>query len=292
MKNNSVLRCYCPQCKLETNHLILHNTEKSSDDENYWWKTTYSVVKCMGCDNVQFHMETLDESNMDYNEFGEVDIVPVVKTYPHQRAVVVPIADIWYIPEVVRGLYVETMDCLNHGHLQLAAAGFRAIIEAICRDEKVQGRNLETMINNLAKAHIITAKDRDHLHAIRFMGNDSIHSLKKYSKEEVKIVAHIVNAVLTSLYLIASEVRNLDVKPISTYERFEEVLNESLGNHKVGEIGTLRNFIRHDRRIISEDVPKFESILKSRITDGKYVKLSLCAAPKEGRPQQYKIESI
>ena len=51
-----------------------------------------------------------------------------------------PIGNTWELPELVRGLYVETMDCLNNSRLQLAAAGFRAIIEAICRDAKVTGK--------------------------------------------------------------------------------------------------------------------------------------------------------
>lgn len=106
------------------------------------------------------------------------------------------------------------------------------------------------------------------------------------------IVAHIVNAVLTSLYLIAKKVEYLDIKPISKYTEFIDILNESIARRTVGEVDILRNFIRHDRRIISEDIPGFENELKADITSGTYTKLSLCATPITGHSQQYKIESI
>ncbi|WP_295728108.1 DUF4145 domain-containing protein [uncultured Muribaculum sp.] len=217
----------------------------------------------MGCNGLQFHKEDIDESDFEYFGDGNIQPNPRVTTYPRQRHKVAPIGHTWDLPPIVRGLYKETMACLNNGRLQLAAVGFRAIIEAICRDAEVAGKNLETMINHLAKAHIITAKDREHLHAIRFMGNDSIHSLKKYREEEVVIVAHIVNAILTSLYILTKEVENLDMKPISRYPEFETILNESVAKRSVGEIDILRNFIKHDRRILSEDIPKFEAELQA-----------------------------
>ena len=292
MEETESIKCYCPICQQQTNHQILFSITEHSDDDDYWWESTYSVVKCLGCDGIQFHKKDMDESMFEYYGDGEIEPNPTITTYPRQRQRVKPISRTWDIPSIVSSLYVETMDCLNHSRLQLAAAGFRAIIEAICRDAKIAGKNLETMINNLAKAHIITAKDRDHLHAIRFMGNDSIHSLKKYREEEVVIVAHIVNAIITSLYLIAKEVRQLDIKPISKYSEFEEILDESIAKRTVGEIDILRNFIKHDRRIISEDISKFETELQGHINDGSYTKLSLCPTPTAGRAQQYKIESI
>ena len=292
MEKQKQLKCYCPRCNNNTNHLVLHSEIERSDDEDFWWQSTYSIVKCMGCDGIQFYKEDLDESDFEYYGDGEVEPNARITTFPRQKNKVAPLRNTWEIPAMIRSLYIETIDCLNSNRLQLAAAGFRAIIEAICRDAAVPGRNLESMINNLAKSHIITAKDRDHLHAIRFMGNDSIHSIKRYREEEVVIVAHIVNAILTSLYLIAREVESLDIKPISKYSDFEEILNESVAKRTVGEIDILRNFIRHDRRIISEDIPKFESELQKHIADGSYTKLSLSGTPASGRSQQYKIESL
>lgn len=260
-----------------------------SDEDCYWWQSTYSIVKCLGCDDILFHKEDLDESDFETNEYGESEVIPRVTTYPGSKPIVEPLYDNWHLPSSIRSLYVQTFDCLNQANFQLAAAGFRAIIEAICRDKSIAGRNLETMINNLAKSHVITAKDRDHLHAIRFMGNDSIHCLKTYRETELIIVAHVLNATLTSLYLIEREVEDLDVAPISKFSDFIDFLESRLSERNSGDIDTLRGFIGHERRIISEDIPKFESELQTRINNGNFPLLSFHSTPSQGRPQQYRL---
>lgn len=286
MNKHEEIKCFCSRCQLETNHKVLFSETKTSDEKDYyWWQTTYSIVECLGCESIKFHKEDLDESDCEVAYDGEAEIVPRVTVYPQSKDIVRPLIDTWNFPSMVRALYKETFDCLNRSNFQLAAAGFRAIIEAICRDASIAGKNLETMINNLAKSHIITAKDRDHLHTIRFMGNDTIHSLKSYSQEEVVIVAHIVNAVLTSLYIIAKEVERLDIKPISKYDDFVEYLNKMLKTKNTGDIGTLRGFIGNERRIISEDITRLETELQSHISDGTYKKLSIYSTPAQGRTQ-------
>lgn len=292
MAKQKQIRCYCDQCNRETNHSILFSIERKSEpDEESWWRSTYSTVQCLGCDNIQFHKEDEDESCFEPAYDGNMISKPTISVFPSNRKKVNPLNDIWHLPRTVGSLYRETVDCLNNGGLQLAAAGFRATIEAICVDAKIDGKTLEAKINNMAKSHLITAADRDNLHAIRFIGNDSIHGIKKYSQNEVVIVAHIVNSILTSHYLIANEVKNWDIKPVKTYEEFEEILLERIKEQKIGKVDILKNFIDAERRIIKEDMPKFEMELQKRISANEFTKLSLCPVPNQGCRQQYKVES-
>lgn len=78
--------------------------------------------------------------------------------------------------------------------------------------------------------------------------------------------------------------------PISRFEDFIVLLDISLTKRQVGEIDVLKNLLPKDRRLIKEDLVKFEQILIKRIQEGKYDKLSLCPAPQQGKKQQYKIE--
>lgn len=291
MKSDTSIICYCPQCKNNTHHSILAREEMSADsNSDFWWKSTFSIVKCLGCHNIQFHKEDVDESLFDYDEDGNQFLSSEVKTYPWRKDLVEPIKS-WEIPSEISLIYKETMDCLNNSSFQLAAAGFRAVIERFCRYEKIDGKELNTMINNLVKKHIITKQDRDNLHAIRLMGNDTIHGLKQYSEREVVIVAHIVNAMLTGKYIIAEEVKYLDVIPVKSVSEFIEVLDKELATRKVGTVDVIRNFVKHERRIISEDISEFEKQLQEKIKDGSYTKLSLCSIPAQGCHQQYKVES-
>ena len=74
------------------------------------------------------------------------------------------------------------------------------------------------------------------------------------------------------------------MKPISKYTEFIDILDESIAKRTVGDVDILRNFIRHDRRIISEDIPGFENELKANITSEhiqscRYVRLRQPAIP-------------
>ena len=190
-------------------------------------------------------------------------------------------------------LYAETMDCLNRGNLILAAAGFRGLIEAICIDNNISGKDLSAKITNLWKQHIVTTKDKNNLHAVRFIGNDSIHGKQRYSEHELIVVANIINTILTSLYVIDTQVRNLKQLPINSFDNFLNVLNkriEELGS--IGKVDTLKNLVKHERRILQESLPEFEAELIKRIKDGSFTRLSLCPKKDDTLIQHYKIESI
>ena len=73
---------------------------------------------------------------------------------------------------------------------------------------------------------------------------------------------------------------------------FIKLLDKGLSERKVGEIDILKNFLPENRRLIKEDMKKFEQELQSMIQAGNYTKLSICKSPTEGRSQQYKVENM
>lgn len=288
MAKPETIKSYCRVCDRKTNHKVLAQEVELSDDPEFWWRTEYSIVRCCGCNSISFHRETFDESNVDYNEYGEEVLIPMVNVYPDDKLLVKKIS-VWDLPDEVRQVYSETIDCINSRNFILAGAGCRAVIEAICKQQGIPGSQLETKINNLAKSHIITAKDRDHLHAIRFMGNDSIHDAKKFEEKELIIVAKILNTILTSLYLIHQEFEKLKEKPITTFTAFKKELDARLAERTSGEIDNLQGLIKRSRKIIREDLAGFETQLIAEINSGTYTKLSLIAPARAGGPQKYKI---
>lgn len=293
MSDSDLIQCYCDNCKRDTNHRVLHHeSEDVQCDYEGPGRCDYYIVQCLGCDGKHFYQEFRNECSWRYDEDGKAVDAPDIHTYPFMPNKVEPL-NFLYLPLSMTHLYNESMDCLNRGNLILAAAGFRAIIEAICIDNNITGKNLEVKINNLWRQHIVTTKDKDNLHAVRFIGNDSIHCKQRYSEEEVVVVANIINTMLTSLYVIDSQVRNLKPLPIKDFDDFLNVLNkriEELG--EVGKMDILKNLVKHDRRILSEDLQEFECELIKKISSGEYKKLSLCPKKDETKPQQYKIESM
>ena len=78
MGNSPHTKCYCPVCGQVTNHAVLFSAKEHSDDDDYWWESTYSVVKCLGCESIQFHKEDIDESNFEYYGDGDIDTHPTI----------------------------------------------------------------------------------------------------------------------------------------------------------------------------------------------------------------------
>ena len=290
-KESSMVKCYCSSCDTITNHQSLFSIKEQADNDDYWWNCTYHIVKCLGCDKISFYSVTMEESSIGYDDEGNEVMIPEENTYPVQRGRVNALNS-WYIPSEIGGIYREAISAMNSKNLRLAAAGFRAVIEAICLHESVTGKTLEQKINALRKQGIITQQDRDRLHAIRFMGNDSVHEMKRPEYSQLAIVLEIVNVMLNNLYILEAQFKDSLERPITTFREFIKLLNEGIAVRRIGDTDVLKNLLPPSRRLIKEDVSKFEAELISAISSRSYDKLSLCPSPVTGRHQQYKIEKI
>lgn len=292
--NPRKLKCYCNVCDHDTFHEILYEVPDPYDDfDNYCWSCQYSISKCCGCGAITLATEICDESDAEYDDDCVHVTYPVrVKTYPYQKPKVKNIDTFFSIPANIRSIYNETINALNNESYLLAAAGFRAIVESICIDKCIQGKDLENKINSLCKNGLITKNDRDRLHSIRFMGNDSIHSIKKPEKSAILLVLEIIHNMLNNLYILEDECRNILEGPIKTVGEFIEILDQGIASKSIGHVDILKNLIVPSRRLINEDFSSFEKDLIELINEGKYTKLSLCPHPSDGKKQQYKIESV
>lgn len=286
------IRCYCDSCQQETNHIELARERQHSTDNEYWWMCDYCIVKCCGCDNISLLTATEEEAIIQVDDHGNAMFPTIYKTYPNHKPFADKLDNIWPIPSNISTIYCEIIEALNNDCFLLAAAGFRVIVEAICIDNGIEGKTLESKINNLFKKGIITKNDRDRLHSIRFMGNDSVHYIKTPTKQQLKLVLDVIHNMLNGLYVLTDKCNKILESPISTFQEFLQLLDEGLKKRSVGEIDILKNLLPPSRRLISEDRSTFESQLKEQILKGEYIKLSLCPTPTTGRNQQYKILSI
>lgn len=292
MSMSTTVKCFCPKCKQHTNHHVMAEHVYKGDDEEYFWRQTYRMVKCCGCEHVNFDIETLEESNVRYNRDGKEELYSEHASYPDSEDKLTPIETSWDFPFSVLKIYKETVKAINAECYTLAAAGFRAVIEAICIEKQIKGKNLEAKINNMQKAGIITMADRNRFHSVRFLGNDSVHEIKTPERRTVLLVLEIIEGILKNLYVIEEKITSELERPIKTIDEFIALLDEGLINKTAGSIDVLRNLLPENRRLIREDLSKFEQELIELINNGKYTKLALCPPPIQGRHQQYKVLSV
>ena len=292
MTMRTTVKCFCPKCKQHTNHQVMAEHLYSGDDDEYYWRQTYRMVKCCGCEHVSFDIETFEESNVRYDRDGREEMCSEHVSYPESEGLLKPIETSWNFPYFVLKIYKETVKVINAECYTLAAAGFRAVIESICLDKQISGKTLEVKINNMKKAGIITMEDRDRLHSVRFLGNDSVHEIKTPEHRTILVVLEIIEGILKSLYIYEEKISSELERPIKTIEEFIALLDEGIANKAVGNVDVLRNLLPENRRLIREDLNKFEQGLIDLINNGKYNKLALCPPPSQGRHQQYKVINI
>ena len=108
-------------------------------------------------------------------------------------------------------IYREAITCYNSKAPILCAAGLRALLEGICQDKRIKGRNLKAKIEGLL-AHLPNKNIVRNLHHFRFMGNDAVHELTAPKTNELAIAIGVIEDLLSFFYELdykASQLREM-----------------------------------------------------------------------------------
>jgi hypothetical protein len=164
--------------------------------------TELQVWSCDYCQQVTLELYTVVREG---NDFAPHIAVPpyrqtgMVQIWPPSRPRELP-AD---VPEHVRDLYAEAGRAESAGAFRLAGAGYRATVEAICKDLNAAGNNLyariEALIGQQSQAMV------DGFHEARLLGNDSLHDGLAYSAAEVADVAELIGEAVLVLYVTPAQ---------------------------------------------------------------------------------------
>lgn len=272
---NEYIKSYCRSCCNDNNHSILFKKSISSDDENYSYTIDYLTISCLGCSLISFREDFHDTEQAFPNEFDIWEHPITTTIYPLYLKNHRDLESYWRLPEAIGTVYSESIKALKTKCQLLAGAGFRAVIEAICLDKNINGRNLEIKINNLAKEGIITKKECERLHSVRFLGNDSIHEMKVPEMKQLKVVLNIVEHILKNIYLIDFEVDSTLEKPINEYKIFSSLIQKKLKDYSKTDEFPLVKFLGKDVRRVKDNFVQFERELIAEINSGAFKKLSI-----------------
>lgn len=168
----------------------------------------YIVAQCRGCETFRFALKESDSSmpRDDYNEHTET-----VKIFPDDGASRKrkPVLEDHDLPPPVAQMYQETLSAFDAGAHTLAGAGLRAIVEALCLDQGVAGRDLQTKIDALVTAGQLAQKQAEHLHEERYLGNDAIHQMAKPSRNDLEDGLRIIENLLQTIYVLPQHAAGL-----------------------------------------------------------------------------------
>jgi Domain of unknown function (DUF4145) len=197
-------RLYCNWCKQETNHEVKgqHTTIFNAPDEMQE-VLIFRLWICMGCEKGMLEKEYLNEFMGEDEE--ELEYFP-----KRSRNALAPKSYSKLRPELT-AIYREAITCYNEQALILCTAGLRALLEGICQDKRIKGRNLKAKIDGL-KAILPNKNIIRNLHHFRFMGNDAVHELAAPKPNELALAIDVIEDLLNFLYEMdykASQLREL-----------------------------------------------------------------------------------
>jgi hypothetical protein len=261
----------CVRCKLETNHTMFSEHKEEGDPSDYHYEEKHQIVQCGGCGTLSFRRVYIDHESTWPSGDNEWETPTTIETFP--RLNVANISSL-HLPDVVGAIYTETCNAYSQGSLTLAGIGFRTTIEAICNDQDIPGNQLSTRITNLATRGLISKKDSNRLHSIRFMGNDAAHEIKRPNKKHLEAALIIIEHLITTVYILDLETYYLD-GIIEEYDVFEKLLVEKIPGFQVGDSFPISKILGKDIRKINGSTKKFEDKLKERIGKKEFLLLSI-----------------
>jgi hypothetical protein len=220
------LKVYCSECGRETNHIVMQSVDCCASEvigyhdghpETIDWSNHYQIVQCQGCDGITFRrLSWNSEAQWQISQY-EWDDGTSEWLYPERSEQTRVIRNYHNVPNTLRRIYRETIECFNKEIFTLCAAGLRAIIEGICADQKitdgpfiinkadgstktVRRKNLEGKIAGLGEKAILSQRNTAILHEHRFLGNEAVHELNQPSPDELVLAVEIIEHTLDALY--------------------------------------------------------------------------------------------
>lgn len=266
-------KCYCPNCTGQTKHNVIFEKLKRQDPlDDFKWYQKHQMIECYGCENIQFRIIYSDETMVKSfyhdgeGQYPDHEYFEDHKFYPPFIIEHKKIRNLYYLPEKIRVVYNETLEAIKSGSYILAGVGLRALIEAITLDQKIDKGNLQVRINKLVSQKLITQNEADRLHAIRFLGNDSVHEMDVPQFSKIEIALEITEHLIKNLYLINLEVqKHLDAM-INNYEGFKDLLFSIVIKYLREEEKNLEEILDKDlRRIEKSYIANYEKKLIEEI---------------------------
>jgi len=117
--------------------------------------------------------------------------------------------EVYLLPRGVSTIYDEAHSALCGDLKIMAGFGIRAIVEAVCKDKEMSGRNLQIKIDSLAENGFITSDGAMILHSLRFIGNAAAHKMKAHSLEELNVAFDVIEYLLQGVYILPKQAENL-----------------------------------------------------------------------------------
>ncbi len=200
------IRVTCRTCNGQKDHKILAGFTLIGNDSmgHCIWEDEYQIIQCQGCKIPAFRKthsgdDTIEhfQTSSGFEQIYHKDI----KIYPDPDVRHESLKDEYMLSKNLRSIYAETLRASNSDFNILTTIGIRCIVETVCKEKGVAGKDLEARIKNLVEKEIITPEDAKILHQLRNIGNNAAHEIKKHSRAQIDLAMEIIKSLLERIYI-------------------------------------------------------------------------------------------
>lgn len=190
---------FCNNCKNDTNHMCVAEHYRDYENNNpdgsigFVERLGYRLWICAGCER-----GTMEEFYIFNLTQKEPSSIPEEHYFPERSRLHVKDKNFKQLPDKLTTIYRETLHAFNNKLVVLCAMGIRGLLEGICANKNITGRNLKKRIENLAS--ILPQNIVNNLHGIRFIGNEAAHELSAPNINELRLAIEICEDLLNFLY--------------------------------------------------------------------------------------------
>lgn len=269
---------FCKNCKGARKHKNLFETKKSGEEDygSFQWLEYHRVIECLGCENISFLYVYGDSSMIKENEYDVPGYYNEEEIFPYYLDMGTELLQKNLIPLNIRKIYIETLNALKIRSFLLTAAGFRAIIEAICNHLKIKKANLEERINLLHDKGHLTKSESRRLHSIRFLGNSALHEIAIPKKEQLDILLDIINHLLGNLFINDKLMKGKLETVIDEYSDFVRLIQNLIKKDMVGSEIDLDEILGDSKKLMSRsNYALFKNQFLKEIEEKKYAYLEI-----------------
>jgi hypothetical protein len=153
---------------------------------------TFELWTCAGCDKGT--MAETWTADFALDEHGKM--IPSTTLHPRRSERSERLFK--KLPKNLKAIYREVVEACNGRQTLLCAVGLRSLIEGVCVQQGVAGRNLGQKLDGLKTQ--LPDSLVDSLHSLRFMGNEAVHDLEAPPIEEIRLALDIEEDLLNYLY--------------------------------------------------------------------------------------------
>lgn len=199
----------CKNCDGTTAHVVLAEIkdDRSNPDVSVWYY--FQIVRCGGCKETSFRQNWQSSEDVTHDPYtGDFICDDHEDLYPSRIAGRKELKDIDKLPSKIHGLYRETHHALCHRLRVLAGIGIRGLVDAVCKEKKAAGRDLEQKIDDMAKQGWLPKEGAELLHGTRLLGNVAAHEAEPVSESELDAAMDVVEHLLKGVYIIPEKAKS------------------------------------------------------------------------------------